>query len=63
MGRVFEYAKEYAEENGIDIDTLDGRIAFDRHVAQLSKRMQKRPSKIRRARLEDFTKPKGNEPN
>ncbi|MBC8550294.1 MAG: hypothetical protein H8D23_11675 [Candidatus Brocadiales bacterium] len=56
MGKVFEYAQEFAEESGKDIDSFETAVAFSRHIAQRSKELERLPKRIRRMTLEDFHK-------
>jgi|SaaInl7_200m_RNA_FD_contig_21_2700068_length_1151_multi_15_in_0_out_0_2 hypothetical protein len=56
MGKVFEYAVEYALESGKDIESFETSVAFSRHIAQRSRELERIPIRIRRTTLEDFHK-------
>jgi len=58
MGKVFEYAIEFAEESGKDLHSFETSVAFQRHVAQKSRELERIPSKIRIMTLEDFLEQK-----
>jgi len=55
MGKVLEYAQEFAEESGKDINSFETAVAFSGHVAQRSKELERIPTRIRRMTLEDFS--------